>query len=250
MAVAMESARIWLGILVAVGLPATLPLLQRRALAPTAAAAAYGAYTIFPVWSGWRAVVAWSATTVVAHLVHRSRRTNSGGHQARPLRTPLVDRVKALSSQPTTRRSALVMTIPILVLTISGTASVDAARDLITNNGVAIILSGFLCAVFIGGRLVALVVQPFSEIVGDRAALLGVRLGWIERALVFTFIAGGQPEAAALAIAAKSLVRLPDIPRHKEPDYGQYVVVGTLTSLLVAVAAGIVVRLALKLPPL
>ncbi|MET7880320.1 hypothetical protein ABZS52_25750 [Micromonospora profundi] len=116
-------------------------------------------------------------------------------------------------------------------------------------------LSGFLLAVFAGNLIVARVVRPYFNALptqegGVGLLHLGTYLGWIERALVFIFIATGQPEAAALAITVKSLVRLPEVREQRDSSFSQYVMMGTLTSLLVAVSAGIAVRIALGLPAL
>jgi hypothetical protein len=66
---------------------------------------------------------------------------------------------------------------------------------------------------------------------------------------VFAFIAGGQPSAAALAITAKTLVRIPDLQSHPKA-FVEYVLIGTYASLLVALTFAVFVRLALGLSPL
>jgi hypothetical protein len=74
-------------------------------------------------------------------------------------------------------------------------------------------------------------------------------IGWTERALVFIFVAGGQADAAALAIAVKSLARLPNVGDHAK-GFTEYFLLGTLASLLAAVAVAVLVRIALGQPPL
>lgn len=66
---------------------------------------------------------------------------------------------------------------------------------------------------------------------------------------MFAFIAGGQPSAAALAITAKTLVRIPDLQSHPKA-FVEYVLIGTYASLLVALTFAVFVRLALGLSPL
>ncbi|WP_435148426.1 hypothetical protein [Micromonospora aurantiaca (nom. illeg.)] len=131
---------------------------------------------------------------------------------------------------------------------------IDLIVSILQDDQVSIVLSGLLTAVFVGNAVVAAAVEPYVGALSQQelAAFIptGTYLGWVERCLVFVFIATGQPEAAALAVTVKSLARIPEVQRHKGTNFGQYVIVGTLTSLLVAVAAGVAVRMALGLPPL
>jgi hypothetical protein len=125
----------------------------------------------------------------------------------------------------------------------------------LSNDKIAVALSGLLLAVFSSNILVLLATRPYVKVLDSKGENLsalvpsGVYLGWVERALVFIFIAAGQAEAAALVIAAKSLVRFPEVQRH-QGTFGQYVIVGTLASLLVATSIGVFVRLSFGLPPL
>ena len=67
--------------------------------------------------------------------------------------------------------------------------------------------------------------------------LSGVLIGSMERFLVLTFILIGNFEAAGLTIAAKSLLRFND----NEGPRTEYVLVGTLLSIIIAVVCALVI---------
>ncbi|MEW2379933.1 hypothetical protein AB0883_28035 [Micromonospora sp. NPDC047812] len=258
----MELARLILGLLVAGLLPSSVALLRTHTAASYAFTVLYAAYAIFPVLHGWKAILLWVAVALTASL--RSAPAGQAGRWTI---------VTGRAGGHTHRRSAaghwrqslqstknIVLLAAILAgafVAFYGSRTLDVLTHLWIEDSFGVLLSGLLLAVFVGNLIVARVVRPYFQALPeeDRAVgllHLGTRLGWIERALVFVFIAAGQPEAAALAITAKSLVRIPEIREHqgKNTGFGQYVIVGTLTSLLVAVGAGIVVRIALGLPAL
>src|SRR5262249_54450632 len=61
----------------------------------------------------------------------------------------------------------------------------------------------------------------------------GMLIGWLERAIVFSFVMAGQSTAAMLALTAKSVARFPALSRNEE-GFAEYFLVGTLTSLVMA----------------
>ena len=67
--------------------------------------------------------------------------------------------------------------------------------------------------------------------------LSGVLIGSMERFLVLTFILIGNFEAAGLTVAAKSLLRFND----NEGPRTEYVLVGTLLSIIIAVVCALVI---------
>ncbi|MGB0653206.1 MAG: DUF3307 domain-containing protein [Thermoplasmatota archaeon] len=69
----------------------------------------------------------------------------------------------------------------------------------------------------------------------------GRRIGVLERWLALLFVAIGQPAALAFILAAKSLARFDQL---KERRFAEDYLVGTLASMLGAVAVGIVLRVA------
>lgn len=71
----------------------------------------------------------------------------------------------------------------------------------------------------------------------EKIKLSGVLIGSMERFLVLTFILIGNFEAAGLTVAAKSLLRFND----NEGPRTEYVLVGTLLSIIIAVVCALVV---------
>ncbi|MFD8236025.1 hypothetical protein ACFV20_29595 [Streptomyces sp. NPDC059696] len=124
-----------------------------------------------------------------------------------------------------------------------------------------VIISGLLIAVFGCQQLIGRIVRPlikkilekieseeFEESVGDFIKS-GPHVGWIERFILFSFLVSGNPAAAALVVTAKSLARFPEI-QQAEKLVGDYYLVGTLTSVAVALATSSITRVALGMPPL
>ncbi|WP_099012783.1 hypothetical protein [Streptomyces malaysiensis] len=124
-----------------------------------------------------------------------------------------------------------------------------------------VVASGLLIAVFGCQLVIGRVVRPlvvkimaeikkgeFDESVEDFIKA-GPHVGWIERFILFTFLVSGNPAAAALVVTAKSLGRFPEL-RQAEKLVGDYYLVGTLTSVAVALVASVATRMALGMPPL
>lgn len=67
-------------------------------------------------------------------------------------------------------------------------------------------------------------------------------IGVLERMLIFLLVIGDEAGAAALVVAAKAILRFPEISGD-EPHLGaEYVLIGSLMSWLLAVAGGLVAR--------
>jgi hypothetical protein len=63
-------------------------------------------------------------------------------------------------------------------------------------------------------------------------------IGTLERLLILVLMLAGQAAAAGLVIAAKSILRFPEISGKPASIDPEYVLVGSLTSWLIAFAAG------------
>ena len=66
----------------------------------------------------------------------------------------------------------------------------------------------------------------------------GKYIGWLERSLVVTFIVGGYPDGIGLLLAAKALVRYPEIKNDEKYHFAEYFLIGTLTSVTLALLGG------------
>jgi hypothetical protein len=84
----------------------------------------------------------------------------------------------------------------------------------------------------------------------DRAAgaidiARGRAIGALERAVALTLVLLGAYGALGLIVAAKSLARFKAL---EDREFAEYFLVGTLSSLLVALLGGVAVRLVLNQP--
>jgi len=70
----------------------------------------------------------------------------------------------------------------------------------------------------------------------------GKYIGWVERILILTFIVGGYETAVGFLLAAKALVRYPEIQEDTRGHFAEYFLVGTLTSVGLALIAGMAVN--------
>jgi hypothetical protein len=132
----------------------------------------------------------------------------------------------------------------------------DALLVVVNSDRVAVAATGLIAAVFISGSVVARVLRPFTHDLGRREEAstrqglvdAGRYIGWFERAVLFAFVIGGEPEAAAVALAAKSFARFPTFREHQE-GFAEYFLIGSLASIALAVAAAAATRAALGIGP-
>lgn len=135
-------------------------------------------------------------------------------------------------------------------------ASMDALEKVVESDHVAVAGTGLAVAVFLGGSVVARILEPFARALKDGTDAedlpslenAGRYIGWFERAVLFGLVIGGEPEAAAIALAAKSFARFPSLSKHEE-GFAEYFLIGSLASLTVAVAAAAATRAALGIGP-
>lgn len=215
---------------------------------------AYGSYTIAPYAreaKAWCALAAAVFLTVGCTLLSRNSSTPAMGFS---VTAPLFPAPLSVSK----RAGFISITLAIAVglWTAWGTLA-SAGSDLLHNDTLAVMLSALLIAVFGGGALVkkatdAVVEEVYALPDGqnkDSALALirsgGRAIGLIERGLLFAFLAAGQPDAAALVLAAKALARAPvDHVNHAS----KYFLIGTLASVIAALVMSIVARAAVGLP--
>ncbi|MEX1037577.1 MAG: hypothetical protein WDZ96_01820 [Acidimicrobiia bacterium] len=84
-------------------------------------------------------------------------------------------------------------------------------------------------------RLVLRLVRVESPTDTNRA---GRWIGILERLLVFVLVISGQAAAAGIVVAAKSILRFPEISSKPKQIAPEYVLIGSLASWLLAFAAG------------
>jgi|SRR5579859_3903972 len=261
-------ARIELGMVVAIFLPPVLPILARYYSLSLLFTATYGGYAIFPASTGWKSWALWIVTTIAG--AGRILATTAlpaveltGPHKREPLAVQLRREPRELREMVVTRATArnlirlgmTVLLVGITILLLYGSAFGHIVRSLIDNDRAGLGLSGLLAATFVAQLVVVPVVRPFAEALSaanqnlDDLGHTSAYIGWVERAVVYAFVAAGQPSAAALAITAKALVRIPEIPGRPK-EFVEYVLIGTFTSLLTALTIASFVRLSLGHSPI
>ncbi len=129
-----------------------------------------------------------------------------------------------------------------------------AVETFIEDDAAAIAISGLVACVFIGGELVAWILSPFTSALNKEEssrqslANAGRYIGWFERTVLFAFVMGGEPQAAAVALAAKSFARFPTLRGHEE-GFAEYFLIGSLVSIAIAVGTAVGTRAALGIGP-
>jgi hypothetical protein len=268
----MELSRLLLGFVVAIGVPLSVPILRRSKKWVVLFSAGYAAYCSFWVLSAIKSLAVCLIAVAASLILCRWRAASDGAPKgcaddAVPKAvspSKAVTGVKSLFTETLRFCRACMTRVDMVVLIVlccfvvliaSSLYKAGGLERLLDNDRIALVLSGGLLAVFAGNELVLLAIMPYLralESQGESVGTIiptGLHIGWIERTIVFSFIAAGEPEAATLAVAAKSLIRIPEVQRHAGV-YAQYVVVGTLANLLVALFAAIIVRICSGMPPL
>lgn len=281
----METARVLIGLSVAVLLPDSLPLFRRSFLFRCALAGAYSAWVLAPVLVLWKVVLLallamfWCCSLRVWEKIISENSSNAGRAPAAPAGRVFGIRIylsritkrarresglfliwaRTHAHSPHRRSVASVLALGMLtIILLDVSIGFDMTPGNLTRavNGdrFVIIVSGFLAATFVSHEIVARIYARFDTTAPhSRADIFSFTetyayIGWFERALVFAFVAGGQAAAAALVIAAKSLARHPEI--EKDRKFGERFIIGTFLSVLFGVLWAVIVRLALGLKPM
>jgi hypothetical protein len=112
------------------------------------------------------------------------------------------------------------------------------------------ILLAYIVAVGLGAPVVLAALKLVTG-AADRPAILAFRaqglrygglvIGALERCLVLTFVLRGDFQAIGLILAAKGLIRYSEIKDAHDQKVAEYVLIGTMLSLLWAVGVGMLV---------
>ncbi len=87
-------------------------------------------------------------------------------------------------------------------------------------------------------------VRASHDAISDGA---GRWIGVLERLIIYALVVAGEAGAAALVVTAKSILRFPEITGSEPHLNAEYVLIGSLTSWLVAIVGGLLVRHAIGL---
>jgi hypothetical protein len=251
------------GLVLAVLLPLCFATVRGSNRASALLAAVYALYTIAPVYERWQAWCAALISVACAPLVrgrfvtekerekqHETEHETAAGAEGESGQK----KAAAPRGPAAVGRTVLRSPFPLLVLPAAfGAASVGGTglwRTLwheAVNDRLAVTVNGVAAAVFAGGLVTGLILRRFSSVTANRAQAVlgaGTLLGWLERMLYFSFLLAGQPTAAAFALTAKSAARFPALQREEE-GLAEYYLIGSLSSLVVAVVTALLTRLAL-----
>ncbi|MFI2616315.1 hypothetical protein [Streptomyces sp. NPDC018584] len=250
----METARVSFGLAAAVLIPLGLAWHGPRPWRMVVFTALYGAYAVLPYGDEGKP---WIALCVAALLSlgfvlwkHPAGMPALGFSVTLPLMVGRVARNRWVSA------AALSAAVGLAAWSAGPTAG-ELGRELLLSDGVAVFLSAALISVFGGGALAKTATAPVRrEILAledgpeRRAAVefmsAGRAIGLLERGLLFAFLAAGQPEAAALVLAAKSLARVPTSEHGKHAS--EYFLIGTLASVIASLVMSMAARTAVGLP--
>ncbi len=101
--------------------------------------------------------------------------------------------------------------------------------------GIAILL-GYLISVFGGHAFVKLILKNFTFTKDSGLESAGAMIGYLERALIFTFMLMDAYMAIGLVLTAKSITRFEEL---KDRKFAEYFLIGTLSSMLFAILSGV-----------
>ncbi|MET9624412.1 hypothetical protein ABZZ37_27105 [Streptomyces sp. NPDC006464] len=252
----METARVFFGLAAPLVVSWERDWFRDRPWPAILLTLAYGGYAIAPYRHETKPWIALAAAGLLALgaaiLLHRPGTLSPGFSVTTPV---------TLGPMSGARKSgAFVIGLAGLIgLWAAAPTTVDLGNRLLLSDRVTVMFSAMLLAVFGGGSLVKAATDPVEREIHALAAgpaktmalqLIdsgGRNIGLFERGILFLFLAAGQPEAAALVLAAKALARAPvDHVNHAS----KYFLVGTLVSVLAAAAMSMAARTAVGLSAL
>lgn len=246
--VQLELARLVVGLPVAALFPLGIPSVNRHEWVTRSISLGYSMVVLAPLFPSVKAWVLLGITLVAAEVARAK------------LRIHALQKVKA---EAKSHNHFLMRNLLVVAATLGCVALVaflvaawaDAAGYIgaaIFNNRLVVVCNGFLGAAFAGDLIVSHAVGPFLDRVkGVESAQLnntGAQIGWIERAIFFPLIAGGAAAAAAMALTAKSMVRMPGL--QGKAGMAEYVLLGSMLSILVALGFAVLTRVLLGMSPL
>jgi hypothetical protein len=112
--------------------------------------------------------------------------------------------------------------------------NIDNVSDLV------VVVVGVILLLTPANFLVRWILRRARGVALPAAAGAGRWIGGMERLLIFLLVLMGEPGAASLVAAAKSLLRFPEITGTNSKISPEYVLVGSLASWLVAFVVGAV----------
>lgn len=112
-----------------------------------------------------------------------------------------------------------------------------------------ILIAIFILLFIMSGPIIKWILTAMSETMTKQSDNVGLMIGYIERLLILMFIAFGEYTAIGLVIASKSILRFNDLKDDKPNNNlekidktSEYILLGTMLSLLIGVVLGLILR--------
>ncbi|PVZ72156.1 DUF3307 domain-containing protein [Pelagibaculum spongiae] len=101
--------------------------------------------------------------------------------------------------------------------------------------------------------VISLFLSPYTHTATEEQSSQGIReagkmIGYIERSLIIIFILAGSIASIGFLIAAKSIFRFGDLTQNNEVRKTEYVLLGTLSSVIISIVLGYVAKYLLSIP--
>lgn len=107
----------------------------------------------------------------------------------------------------------------------------------------------FITIFLLSGHMIKWILSAMSETKMKKSDNVGLMVGYIERLLIIIFIALGEYTAIGLVIASKSILRFndlkddkPNLNYEKIDKTSEYILLGTMLSLLIGVILGLIIK--------
>jgi len=232
--------RLMVGLPVGALFPLGIPGLRENPRVHTIASLAYSAFILAPAFPEWRSWVLLALTGAACVGIRWRLGPGTGAAAETPwIRTMFAPRHIVIP--------ALVVVLTAAVGLIAGARTFGGyLTALLHDDHLALVSAGALSSIFLGGVIVEHVLEPHTETLRLKSAALpeepseikalvgaGMLIGWLERAIVFSLVMAGQSTAAVLTLTAKSVARFPALRRNEE-GFAEYFLIGSLTSLVMA----------------
>jgi hypothetical protein len=247
--------RLMVGLPVGALFPLGIPGLRENLKVHAGVGLAYSAFILAPAFPEWRSWVLLLLTGVTCVGIRGRLGPSSGAAAETPwIRTMFAARHVVVP--------AVVVVLTAAVGLLSGAHTFGGyLTALLHDDHLALVSAGALTSIFLGGAIVEHVLEPHTETLRLKSAALpqepseikalvgaGMLIGWLERAIVFSLVMAGQSTAAVLTLTAKSVARFPALRRNEE-GFAEYFLIGSLTSLVMALGPALATHWLLGLAP-
>ena len=162
----------------------------------------------------------------------------------------LIDLLKLYAQKETNRSKWFLLDqafhfIIILVLWYVWFNPVLDTQQWLDNIDVWIYITALFFITQVAGIVIQILMSKWSKALNENSdeslSSAGKYIGILERLFVFTFVVTGKWEAIGFLLAAKSVFRFGDLKESKDRKLTEYILIGTLLSFSIALAAGLIV---------